>query len=459
MAEQSYSGLGYGHEYSHQHAPTATAATATCKNSNYNTGTNGSGPSNAYNVDDLMSSYMQQCLQYHEEQIQSDNQNPGGRDVVYNGDGDDHGDQQEHANFSEVSTGPLHFVPAAENEIVVPLHVEQGTGKQFITGNDHANSVNTTDTSSNANDTTPNPTQTRNVANNPEFQKALERAKAIAKRIATGVDIGSVTAPVDHSTSKNKNTTDPYPYAQKRHEFLTKHHAKLRSFLLQNFEYLAERDEAQLQRQLHHLNSFSQQYQQQEQLMKQKQQDKLQSRKRKQLQSVAGIGSHQRRSINSSDVNGIASTPSCGIYITGLPIDDEQVTNTGGGDHKLHQTDHQTDEELTETIKMLFASFGKVSSVKFYMTKTKTKSMTQGQGQVKRKGDGLVLFDWSCVRKDVQMKMDLDMVETDNISSFLETVCQQVSRIDYFDYFIPWQSMFMHLYYVIKWDDFVKHSC
>ena len=376
-----YSGLGYA-------SSSGPATTSGVKNDDQN-------------IDDLMASYMQQCLQYHHEQTILEQQQP------------------QHQQYDNVPAAPLQlFVSPTthsthlnntndhdsdKNTTIVPGGNHSGNENivHFIHAEDqnrHPNENCGGDSHEEEIQKKDNEVATKSDAT---FQKALAKAKSIAQRFATGNDTtntNTVPTTINIPTHKVSSENDSYPYAQKRHQFLTQHHAKLKSFLLQNFEYLVERDEAQYQRQMHHLEFIKHSKQQQQQKEK----------KRKNIPNLSGIGSQSRRKHRNNKKPSGAShnnTPSCGIYITGLP-------------KSTLMTDQEDEEgeELIRTLRGLFGSFGKVSNVKLYRDKLRGG----------RKGDGLVSYDWDTIRNDQDQPQDSNVKEFDRIQNFLQMVCQQV---------------------------------
>jgi hypothetical protein len=458
--QQSHSGLGYARIAADASFP---------RNNEQQQPIQESTTSNS--IDDLMLSYMQQCLQYHEQQQADSDQQQ------FHGQGG--GQSCEVSNISATTSThrqPLHlsFVPptnAPEQKHNECERVSNPSDKnhhsEFTHGNGRREESEQgidrpaatskleysqqqggiirgvrvrpkspiSETKKEAPDHNTND-ETMAKASNPEFQKALAKAKAIAQRIATGDGSGGNASNVGNESS--------YPYAQKRHEFLTQHHSKLNTFLLNNFQYLAERDEEQLQRQLNHLQSF-QELHQKELLQKQQQKLTAQERTRKRAPAnLAGVGSESRcrkhGNPNASKNSNRSSTTSCGIYITGLRVPRQSISTSTSVSptpetRGVKGREEQDEQELVQSLHQLFESFGKVSNVKLYKDKLNGRT----------KGDGLIQYDWNVIRRKYETddehgcldnpitgasadtKIGPREEEMEQMRSFLEMVCQQVS--------------------------------
>lgn len=277
MESQSFSGLGFGKRLSEK------------------------------DLDSLMQSYMDQCLQYHQEQSQ---------------------------RALSVSQSPT-FVPSSSTY--------EDIGQE-------------NDLSSIESDRT----------KKESLHEGIEKAKAVAARISNEIS----TIPREDAS---------YPYAQKRFAFFQRHQQKLDNALINNLKYLIDKDEGLLQ-QIQEVQKITV--------------------KQNVLHSVAGIGSKERKYVQNQlkrkGHNVSSNLNNCGVYITGL----------GDGD------------DIENTLRTLFGSYGKVSNIKLYEDKiTKT-----------RKGDGLVIYDWASVRKERIASGD----GSDDPGAFISLVCGQVSIFELF---------------------------
>ena len=277
MESQSFSGLGFGKRLSEK------------------------------DLDSLMQSYMDQCLQYHQEQSQQP---------------------------LSVSQSPT-FVPSSSTY--------EDIGQE-------------NDVSSTESDT----------KKKESLHEGIEKAKAVAARISNEI-------------SRIPREGASYPYAQKRFAFFQRQQQKLDNALINNLKYLIDKDEGLLQ-QIQEVQKITV--------------------KQNVLHSVAGIGSKERKYVQNQlkrkGHNVSSNLNNCGVYITGL----------GDGD------------DIENTLRTLFGSYGKVSNIKLYEDKiTKT-----------RKGDGLVIYDWASVRKERIASGD----GCDDPGAFISLVCGQVSIFELF---------------------------
>jgi len=277
MESQSFSGLGFGKRLSEK------------------------------DLDSLMQSYMDQCLQYHQEQSQQP---------------------------LSVSQSPT-FVPSSSTY--------EDIGQE-------------NDVSSTESDT----------KKKESLHEGIEKAKAVAARISNEI-------------SRIPREGASYPYAQKRFAFFQRQQQKLDNALINNLKYLIDKDEGLLQ-QIQEVQKITV--------------------KQNVLHSVAGIGSKERKYVQNQlkrkGHNVSSNLNNCGVYITGL----------GDGD------------DIENTLRTLFGSYGKVSNIKLYEDKiTKT-----------RKGDGLVIYDWASVRKERIASGD----GSDDPGAFISLVCGQVSIFELF---------------------------
>jgi hypothetical protein len=252
------------------------------------------------------------------------------------------------------------------------------------------------------------------------------------------VDISWSHAQSVQSQPQHQRLTDTsYPYAQKRHEFLTAHCQKLNKYYVQNLNYLAMQDEMKLQQQVNHLQfvkekyaaqQLQQQQQQQQQQQPQKQQQQLLRQKRL-YNCMAGIGNQKHQKFqkqlqtnnhgmilsSSSSSSSTTSVPCnercCGIYVSGLPVN--KINHENAIDN-----DNDGSQAVKDLLLQLFSSFGKISNVKLYRDKKSSKL----------KGDGLVVYDWSHVRKEWMANKGQEAVVVEDMDEFLKMVCLQVSK-------------------------------
>ena len=473
MSFESYSGLGYQHQYASANASandiTSAGASASGGANANNTITNmntkiNSSPSNS--IDKLMKNYMISCVDYHEHQlILEDKEEQSMAQLSNNG----KEQEQEIPVSLSTSNAPLVFVPAAIINDVNHHHGNNSNDNNNNDDNGNKNGSNNDNVTAPLYDSNPprqpssssssllhtNSTATINSdgiknghVDQDELQKAIDRAKAIAQRLATSThhhhnydnDNNSNALHGNNAATNIKAHPSFYPYAQKRHEFLTIHHQKLHKSYIQNLDYIAQRDETQLQLQRRHLHSIQQQNQRNQLQSQQLQLQQKQHQNQKQHQSKqrhpqnqqcsAGIGTRRQRNQQHNNISSSFST--CGVYITGLPTcAPANVTNSNPSTMVNTNNDEIMQEsELESMLHQLFASYGKVSSVKLYRMKS---ASVEGSALAKAttavsilKGDGLILYDWSLVRKE-----RIAALETDDVEEFLDMVCLQVSR-DFF---------------------------
>lgn len=296
------------------------------------------------NLDELMKSYMDQCIQYDEEQ----------RALA--------------ASSAVHESAAPHFVSASVNNGIQnedQFHQKETENLQLM-----------------------------DAKQEEQLRLGIERAQAIAAKFSNSSSSRITRNPHQDDTS--------YPYAQRRYQFSQKFHRKLQDALLKNLTYLADRDEDHLQR------------------IEQVKQHVL---KKDVIHSLSGIGSKERKYVQKEmirkghDVS--SNLTDCGVYVTGLSLDDE------------------SEVEETNTLSTLFSSYGKISKIKIYHDKA-----TQ-----KKKGDGLVLYDWPSVRKDRILRGICH--EEDDPSKFLTLVCGQVSNLKY-----PFQIVYIvrrYWFSIVEW--------
>mmetsp|Transcript_3580 Transcript_3580/g.6763 ORF Transcript_3580/g.6763 Transcript_3580/m.6763 type:complete len:540 (-) Transcript_3580:770-2389(-) len=270
------------------------------------------------------------------------------------------------------------------------------------------------------------------------LETSVEKAKDVVRRIMGGTRSDTSSQMVDHHNhhphhhrlSINDTNLHSYPYAQKRHEFLTQHYQKLHKYYIQNLDYLSKQDDIKLQQQENHLQFVKEKY-----ATATQQQHEQQLIRRKRLYSyMGGIGNVKQKNFQKQlqkddDDNMIMSSSQsfvsrnglcCGIYVTGLPLNSKGYSDS---DVDVNDDDVQSIKDL---LMQLFSSFGKVANVKLYRKKS---------GELK--GDGLVVYDWSHhVRKEWMAKkrkegqvveQEKQEEEDKEIKDFLKMVCLQVS--------------------------------
>lgn len=370
----SYYGLGYNHSFS--------VSTPEQLNQEKVKG-------NISEVDALMTTYMQQCVDYHEEQkkIEAREQEK----------------QSQNEDIPQVVTISYKKIKLSEPVNFVAGDIQKGNitkCSEYISNGD-CKSIEVAQQESSSDE----PSMV-----DPAFVKALHTAQEIAKSFNKTANL--------HQDFENAKLQ--YPFAEKRNEFMTGHKKMLHNRFIQNLDYLAKQDEEKLKEQMSQLQSIQEiQAKRQQILLEQKQKRILLNQQRLQSkgsQCVAGIGSKQRKGhekkleksghMTKSSLSSTAA--SCAVYISGLPTDfniDPSNSNASTG--------ISSEEALESILHGLFSSFGKISSLKLY----------REMSSRKMKGDGLISYDFSSIRKDLFSKGE----SYDDIQGFLKSVCSQVS--------------------------------
>ncbi len=356
--DQSYLGIGYSYgSFNHQSLPDERQSIHTGAEPATTAGNNTSRNHAELDVEDLMRTYMQQCVDYHEhEQEKNQEQSePPNQD----------GSLMMDKPASPPTLQVMNFIPAVTSTKEIP-DADLSGAKGIAEVNE-------------------------DISQSPEFVAALERAKAVAQRLANGTS--ALT-----QTSHNSSGIDiaGYPYAQKRWEFLQAHKQKLHLRWIGNLQYLAEKDEEQLFQMRNQIAGVNATYNQHQ---RKRPRGAGGDSTKNVLQSLAGVGSKERHHTQKQVDRRTSSLPVCGIYITGL----SRMLD-------IHPEDDSTTEN---TLRELFSSYGKVSSVKLY-THRKTG---------RKKGDGLVLYDWASIRKK---RISESAPGADNVEEFQKMICSQV---------------------------------
>jgi hypothetical protein len=337
-------------------------------------------------------------------------------------------EQQQQQQQQQESSPRFLFVPAT---LVLPQPKEEKdqviASDASMTKTRHVDCYNTTNTSCSTNRT-----------KDEILESSVEKAKDIVRRIMVSRDATSsrytsrmdvagndvaggwprqqlLPVPPQQQQQRLSDTSTSYPYAQKRHEFLTGHCQKLHNYYLQNLNYLAKLDEAKLQQQVNHLQFIKDKYTAQPLQQQPQPQPQLPRRKRL-FTCMAGIGNRQQKKFQKQfqKTNGMIKSSSsslscngrcCGIYVSGLSRNNENNDN--------HDSHHSSVKDL---LMQLFSSFGKISNVKLYRDKG---------GELK--GDGLVVYDWNHVRKEWMSRGSNKGDTMEAMDEFLNMVCLQVS--------------------------------
>ena len=437
MSFQSYLGLGYSYhqnDQQHQHQEQQK------EQEQHQSGD--SSNSNSNSIDALMSSYMSACVDYHQQQMKMESSEASTSKSTWQ--------VESHVN------SPLHFLPSSSPSSEYHTCTSQHQHQHDIS-NSTADTTNTATSACHGipdnqeHNSQTNANENTNTVDQDKLQQAINKAKAIAHRFNSSVNhTTNTTAAAGDITRTNAAIQVQYPYAQKRHEFLTLHIQKLNQYYIHNLDYIAKRDEETLQKQMHHLHSIQERHQQTVTLQQQQQQLKQQQHSQQNTQlrpCLAGIGSRQRKGYQNKkrDLSLSSSLPSCGVYITGLPTSGSNRRSTSKDDMGSCTIETQSQsQELESMLYQLFGSYGKVTSVKLYRvnarnTTTGTTNTFTATGAINGtsaaalksshlnnnlplKGDALIRYDWGLVRKE-----RIGKGRSDDVGEFLEMVCQQVS--------------------------------
>jgi hypothetical protein len=234
-----------------------------------------------------------------------------------------------------------------------------------------------------------------------------------------GISTDMDGTPTTTTTAFITDDSTPSLYEQQRITAFQREAVRKHAALLKNLEYVAAKQE----RRLHQLTAQAEQSRLDQARMQEHHRAVLEERKRRvrishssslppqQLQQAGGIGSKQRkvgehssrvkghpRTDTGADTNRDDHQSSVAIYVSGLETDGPSFTGGGGGNGGGR------DEQEQDSLRSLFASYGKIVKVRVYRNKR-----TGGL-----KGDALVVFQVSC------------QVEGD---ALVQMVCSQVRRL------------------------------
>lgn len=220
----------------------------------------------------------------------------------------------------------------------------------------------------------------------------------------------TIPSPTPSPTPPKPPGTPPWEMARKRRECLDRHEERKQGALFKNLEYVARLEEERLRQQLHQVKQVQTLEAQIDDMYRQKLAFRQQQQQQQQTRdgrnsintSAAGIGTKERQkaerkrrrtalppslrkqySNNTSNNNNSNGNSSVAIYVSNLPTDGSVNDST---------------------IEALFASYGSLRKVHFYVDKTNGK----------RKGDALVLYS---------LNSDGDDNEAARLT---EAVCSQV---------------------------------
>jgi hypothetical protein len=350
----------------------------------------------------LMQQYLQQCLEYHHEQE----------------------DLRRNEQAVPIVDTELQFVPAAA---VVATGAPNVVETSLETPKISPVSIDTTAQSQSQQSTIDDPSLM-----SQQVQEGRLRVQEILKRfhqqqeeflqpqssLPPVNDMDGISTDMDGTPTTTTGTTfnpddSPSLYEQQRITAFQREAVRKHAALLKNLEYVALKQDQRL----HQLTAQAEQSRLDQARMQEHHRAVLEERKRARIshtssvppppqQKAGGIGSKQRKVGDHSrrikgqprtDKNAGANTDdrqsSVAIYVSGLETDGSSFVGGGG-----------RDEQEQESVRSLFASYGKIVKVRVYRNK-----MT---GDLK--GDALVVFQVSC------------QVEGD---ALVQMVCSQVSRL------------------------------
>lgn len=217
------------------------------------------------------------------------------------------------------------------------------------------------------------------------------RAQAILRRFQeqqeTLLQLPSAPAPTPQLVLDSLNNEHqqqlPSVYVEQRRKAAIREKRRLQQAWSKNFAYLAAKQDAERHAWEEKILAAQQREAQAEQhyqsILQERVQKKKQQLQQKELQSQAGIGTHQRKRAQATQAK-LRQPPSVALYLSGIPRD-------GSID--------------THTLSDIFRAYGKVTKVHFYRDKT--------TGHLK--GDGLVVFQVPDLQEG---------------GTLLQTVCAQV---------------------------------
>lgn len=232
----SFLGIGFSHRVGNETTPSTNAA------------------------DSLMKHYLQQCLDFHEEQ------------------------QQQH----QVETSVPQFVTAQHPPAAPPVMTTEQTSSS------------------------PTVSDQSDPLSNPAAQEAIAKAQAIVQKFQQQHHQFPPTSSALHDSS-----ILPSDYRLRRQQQLAKEQERLEKATLKNFAYVAKKEEVRLKQQLEQLQATKEL----EQQLHQQQAVVLRNR---QALSKAGIGTTRRQTLETQkyrkgNVARVNNDLSVAIYISGLP--------------------------------------------------------------------------------------------------------------------------------------------
>ena len=221
--EGSFLGIGFSH--GGEEAPTLSSAVDT--------------------ADSLMKHYLQQCLDFHNDQQQ-------------------HKQQDEEVTVPQFVTAQYSLPPSAGSELAPPPRTRFPSGS--VSSSSVASSV-----------------MSDPVLSHPSPREAIAKARAIVQKFQQQ----------KHHSPLSGASMLPADYRHRRQQQLEKEHERLHKATLKNFEYVARREEERLNQQLAQLEEtkiLERQLQEQQAAF-------LLSRREKQNLSKAGIGTSRRQAL------------------------------------------------------------------------------------------------------------------------------------------------------------------